>query len=56
MADRREVIGDLAVAGMLAFEQHAVEIEQYRVEFHARAPNSAVPTRTCVAPSITAVS
>jgi hypothetical protein len=41
---------------MFAFEQHAVEIEQDRVVFHARAPNSAVPTRTWVAPIVTAVS
>ena len=56
MADRGQIVGDLLVAGPFAFEQHAVEIEDQRVELHVRAPNNAVPTRTWVAPSITAVS
>ena len=37
-------------------EEDAVEIEDDRVELHARSPNSAVPTRTWVAPMVTAVS
>ena len=50
MADRGQIVGDLGVAGIFAFEQHAVEIEDDGVELHARSPNSAVPTRTWVAP------
>ena len=56
MADRGQEIGDLLVAGIFAFDEDAVEIEDQRIEPHARAPNKAVPTRTWVAPSITAVS
>jgi hypothetical protein len=56
MADAGKVIGQIAIAGMFAFDQHTIEIVQDRVEPHQRWPNKAVPTRTWVAPSITAVS
>ena len=57
VAGPRQPFGDLPVAGIFAVDQHAVEIEQHRTEPHQpRAPNSALPTRTCVAPIITAVS
>ena len=63
MAVRGQEIGDMLVAEELALDQHAIEIEQQRVEIdHApasggvRAPNSADPMRTWVAPIITAVS
>ncbi len=41
-----EIVGDLLVAGIFAFEQHAVEIEDQCIYFHPRVPNNAVPTRT----------
>ena len=43
-----------AVQFILAFEQHAVEIEDDRVKAGHQSSNNAVPTRTAVAPSITA--
>ena len=56
MADAGEIGGDLAIADQFALDQHTVEIEDDRGKLHARVPNKAVPTRTCVAPIITAVS
>ena len=56
MAARGQPVGDLLVPGPLAFEQHAVEIENEGIELHWRGPNKAVPTRTWVAPIITALS
>ena len=54
-----EPFGKLAVAGEFALDQHAVEIKQQTTRRHAaappRAPNKALPTRTCVAPIVTAV-
>jgi hypothetical protein len=50
-----EEIGDLRVAGPLALEQDTVEVEDQTVEPQRRSPNKAVPTRTWVAPSVTAV-
>ena len=55
MAGRGQEFGDLAIAVIFALDQHAVEVEQDRGELHARSPNKAVPTRTWVAPSVTAV-
>ena len=54
MADRGQIVGDLPVAGIFALDQHAVEVEDDGIELHARSPNRAVPTRTWVAPIITA--
>jgi hypothetical protein len=48
-------IGDLRVARPLALQQDAVEIEDEAVEPQPRSPNKAVPTRTWVAPMVTAV-
>ena len=46
--------GEQAIALELAFEKHAVEVEDDRVELHASVFEQAVPIRTAVAPSITA--
>ena len=54
MAELGQQLGEHAVALELAFEQHAVEIEDDRVEAGHQSSNRAVPTRTAVAPSITA--
>ena len=43
-----------AVALELALQQHAVEIEDDRLKVAHQSSNSAVPTRTAVAPSMTA--
>ena len=67
-----EIVGKLPVADIFAFDQHAVEIEDDGIErdrspgpivaavevilAQGRSPNKAVPTRTWVAPIITAVS
>ena len=56
VADPGEIIRDMLVAGELAFQQHAVEIEDDPGISQARAPNKAVPIRIWVAPTITAVS
>ena len=48
-------MGDLETADVLAFDQHTVEIENDGAHRHSRGPNSAVPIRTWVAPSVTAV-
>ena len=49
-----EQLGELAVALELALEQHAVEVEYDRAQARHQSSNNAVPTRTAVAPSITA--
>ena len=51
-----EEFGDLRIARIFAFEQDAVEIEDQAVELQGRSPNKALPTRTWVAPIVTAVS
>ena len=56
MAASGQMIGDLLVADIFAFDQHAVEVEDQACEFQFRSPNKAVPTRTWVAPIVTAVS
>ena len=47
-------LSELAVALEFALEQHAVEIEDDRLRCAHQSSNSAVPTRTAVAPSIAA--
>jgi len=47
-------LGDLPIAVELAFDEHSVEIEDDRIEADHWSSNNAVPTRTAVAPSITA--
>ena len=47
-------LGELPVALELAFEEHAVEIEDDRIEAGHQSSNKAEPTLTAVAPSITA--
>src|SRR5258708_16120207 len=54
MAKVGEQLGDLAVPVELAFHEHAVEVENDRLEPDHWPSNNAVPTRTAVAPSITA--
>lgn len=49
-------LGDLRIARIFALEQDAVEIEDEPVEVQRMSPNKAVPTRTWVAPIVTAVS
>ena len=44
VTDRGQIVGDLLVAGVLALDQHAVEVEDQQAVRHARAPNSAEPT------------
>ena len=56
MADTGEKLGDLLIANIFTFDQHAVEVEDQPRESQLRSPNKAVPTRTWVAPIITAVS
>lgn len=53
-----KISGNRAIVLKLAVDQHAIEIEDDRTETHAypRGPNNAVPTRTCVAPHMIAVS
>jgi hypothetical protein len=51
-----EELGDLGIAGIFALQEDAVEIEDEPVEVQRRSPNRAVPTRTWVAPIVTAVS
>ena len=46
MADAGQVIRDLFVAGVFAFDQHAVEIEDQAGEPQLRSPNKVVPIRT----------
>ena len=46
--------GKQAIALELAFEKHAVEVEDDRAELQHQSSNKAVPTRTAVAPSMTA--
>ena len=53
VAELGQQLGEQPIAVELAFDQHAVEIENDRVGLHS-VSNSAVPTRTAVAPSITA--
>jgi hypothetical protein len=48
--------GQLDIGLELAFEEHAIEIEDDRCEAGHSSSNRAVPIRTAVAPSITAVS
>ena len=47
-------LGEQMVELELALKKHAVEIEDDRVERSMQSSNSAVPTLTAVAPSITA--
>ena len=54
MAKVGQQFGEQAVALELAFEKHAVEVEDDRVELQHQSSNKAVPTRTAVAPSMTA--
>ena len=46
---------DLHIANIFTLDQHAVEVEDDAIDRQIRGPKSAVPTRTCVAPSVTAV-
>jgi NTP pyrophosphatase (non-canonical NTP hydrolase) len=50
-----EELGEMAVALIFALEKHAVEVEDDRLQDAAQSSNKAVPTRTAVAPSVTAV-
>jgi hypothetical protein len=54
VAEIGQQLGKLFVALELAFEEHPIEIEDDRVEIAHQSSNRAVPTRTAVAPSITA--
>jgi hypothetical protein len=54
MAEIGQQLGKQTVALELAFNEHAVEVEDDRVEVRHQSSNSAVPTRIAVAPSITA--
>jgi hypothetical protein len=56
VADAAQIVGNLLVADIFAFDEHAVEVEDERIESQPRSPNRAVPTRTWVAPVMTAVS
>jgi hypothetical protein len=56
VTDAAQGLGDLLVADIFAFDQHSVEVEDQTSEFQLRSPKSAVPTRTWVAPMVTAVS
>ena len=56
MAEAGQQLGKMAVALELAFDEHAVEVEDDRVEVDHSSSNSAVPIRTAVAPSIIAAS
>jgi hypothetical protein len=46
----------LLVSDIFAFDEDAVEVEDEGLEPSTREPNKAVPTRTWVAPTVTAVS
>src|SRR6185369_12709716 len=48
-------LGELFVALELAFKEHAVEVEDDRVEVGHESSNNEVPTRTALVPSITAL-
>src|SRR6185503_9534421 len=56
VSEVRQQVGKLPVALELAFDEHPVEIEDDGVEVDHWSSNSAVPTLTAVAPSITAAS
>jgi hypothetical protein len=56
MAERRQSLGEDCVGQDLAVGDDAVEIEDQGLEPQRRSPSKAVPTRTWVAPVITAVS
>ena len=56
VADAGQIFRDLEVTRIFALQQNSVEIEDDGVEPQRRSPNSAVPTRMCVAPIVTAVS
>lgn len=56
MAEIRQRFGENGVGKDLAVGDDPVEIEDQGLELQRRSPNSAVPTRTWVAPTATAVS
>ena len=56
MTERRQQFSNMERADMLAFNQYAIKVEDDPVKPHQRAPNKAVPMRTCVAPSMIAAS
>jgi hypothetical protein len=55
MAEFGQRLGEDGVGQDLAVDNDPVEIEDQRREFQRRSPNRAVPTRTWVAPIVTAV-
>lgn len=56
MPQSRQNIGQRGIGDDLAVYDNPVEIEDDRFELQRRSPNKAVPTRTCVAPRVMAVS
>lgn len=56
MTERGQRLGENRVGQDLAVDDDSVEIENDGVEPQRRSPNKAVPTRTWVAPIVTAVS
>jgi hypothetical protein len=54
MAELAQKLCEHPVALIFAVQEHAVEVENDRVEVAHQSSNSAVPTRTAVAPSMTA--
>jgi hypothetical protein len=55
MAQLGQRLGEQPVREYLAVDDDPVEIEDQGLELQGRSPNSAVPTRTWVAPIATAV-